>query len=510
MSLDSTTWTFKDAALPALATAALLWYLSTTLTSYFRLRNIPGPPLASLSYLWILLKMQSRQMHRIAISTQRRYGPIVRIGPNEVLVYDPETLWHINAPRSGYGRGGWYEGMRFDPYGHNLFSEPDTALHDARKAQISAAFTARGGIDFEGVVNAHVAVLVDLLERKYAGNSGSGKAMDFGITVKYFSTDVTTHACLGKPWGDLPTETDMFHFIEDADAFTPFMHCVGVVPFLRSFFASRAFLFVAGPKVTDKRGLGQFLGEANREVEKRFRDGAKGRSYQRDMLDDWIKRGLTPAECRREAALQVPAGTETISTIIRGTMLYLLTSPLVYRKLKDEIAAAIKSGRISSPVTNDEAKQLPYLQAVLNEGMRMVPATTIGFSKRVPKGGDTICGKFVPGGTDVMVNFCEMVRNRKVFGEDADAFRPERFLECDDVMRSRMLKVVDLSFGHGRWMCVGKALAWMELNKLFVELLRKFDFQIVNPEEPWECHSTTSFHIEKFWIRVVDAPVDDT
>ena len=43
-------------------------------------------------------------------------------------------------------------------------------------------------------------------------------------------------------------------------------------------------------------------------------------------------------------------------------MLYLLSSPAVYRKLKAEIAERIKEGRISSPITNEEAKQFPYLQ----------------------------------------------------------------------------------------------------------------------------------------------------
>jgi len=100
----------------------------------------------------------------------------------------------------------------------------------------------------------------------------------------------------------------------------------------------------------------------------------------------------------------------------------------------------------------------------------MVPATVVGFSKRVPAGGDTICGKFVPGGTDIMVNHYEMLRNKDVFGEDADTFRPERFIESDGETKMRMLKVVDLSFGHGRWMCLGKSLAWMELNKMFVEV----------------------------------------
>lgn len=102
--------------------------------------------------------------------------------------------------------------------------------------------------------------------------------------------------------------------------------------------------------------------------------------------------------------------------------------------------------------------------------MRMLPPALMGFGKRVPPGGDTICGKFIPGGTDVLVNVLEMLRNKEVFGEDSDVFRPERFLETDEKTRSQMLKVVDLTFGHGRWGCPGKALAWMEMNKVFVEV----------------------------------------
>jgi hypothetical protein len=52
-------------------------------------------------------------------------------------------------------------------------------------------------------------------------------------------------------------------------------------------------------------------------------------------------------------------------------MLYLLTSPLVYRNLKREILVACKTGRISSPVTNEEAKQLPYLQVRTSTSARV-------------------------------------------------------------------------------------------------------------------------------------------
>jgi hypothetical protein len=78
--------------------------------------------------------------------------------------------------------------------------------------------------------------------------------------------------------------------------------------------------------------------------------------------DEWIKHGLTRRECELELAIQVPAGSETSTTAIRGIMLHLLSSPNAYQKLQDEITTGIQEGRISSPITNDEAKQLPYLQ----------------------------------------------------------------------------------------------------------------------------------------------------
>jgi len=82
--LALTVWNIKDATLAALATAVALWYITASFTAWFRLRNFPGPTLASFSYAWVFLKMRTGQMHRVAVETQRRYGPIVRIGPQRV------------------------------------------------------------------------------------------------------------------------------------------------------------------------------------------------------------------------------------------------------------------------------------------------------------------------------------------------------------------------------------------------------------------------------------------
>jgi cytochrome P450 len=80
------------------------------------------------------------------------------------------------------------------------------------------------------------------------------------------------------------------------------------------------------------------------------------------LQGEWIKYGLSEVDLEAELALQVPAGTETTLTAIRGTLLCLMTSPTAYQKLKKEICDGITQERISNPITNEEAKKLPYLQ----------------------------------------------------------------------------------------------------------------------------------------------------
>jgi cytochrome P450 len=88
----------------------------------------------------------------------------------------------------------------------------------------------------------------------------------------------------------------------------------------------------------------------------------------------------------------------------------------------------------------------------------------------VPPEGDTIHGYFLPGGTTVAMNLSALMRSKKIFGEDADIFRPERFLEVDQETREEMQRTVELVFGYGRWMCAGKVIAWLELNKTLFEV----------------------------------------
>ncbi|KAF3765591.1 putative cytochrome P450 monooxygenase [Cryphonectria parasitica EP155] len=467
---------------------------------WYRLKHIPGPPLASLTSLCIFRWFRAMNYYTTGIHLYEKYGEIVRISPTGVLVSIPEPLWQVNSARSTYARSAFNTSLRLNPWGNNLISELDTAKHDKRKAKLISGFSGKGLMNLESNVDAQIATLVNVLQWRTKDANGPA-VVDIGRTLQYFQVDLITQAGIGNTWRDLPLNEDRFGWLQDAEKSVPWMFSLAVVPLLRSIYFSPLFLHVFGPSLT--KG---WLGVLHEEVQESLKPDQE-KAHEGNMLTEWLKHGLSPAEAELDLALLMPAGTETSITTIRGILMYLMVSPNAYQKLRQEITDGIREGRISSPVTSEETKHLPYLQAVLNEGMRLVPPVIMGLPKVVPAGGDTICGKYLPAGTEVFPNHVGLMQNQEVFGPDVSMFRPERFIDCDEATRARRLKVVDLQFGVGRWMCLGKVLAWMEMHKIFVELLRSFDFQLLNPEKPWHRYSNAIWIIKDFYAVVREDPI---
>ena len=188
------------------------------------------------------------------------------------------------------------------------------------------------------------------------------------------------------------------------------------------------------------------------------------------MLGSFIRHGLTQQEASRESLLNVVAGSDTTATTMRVMLLSLLSNPVAYRKLHNEIASGIEDGKISSPITDVEARQLPYLQATIKEGLRMKPPSAGPMYKTVPPEGDMIDGKFIPGGTHIGQSPFSVFQSKQVFGNDAGLFEPERWIKADKETFANMSSVVDLVFSMGKYQCLGKPVALMEMNKTFVEV----------------------------------------
>lgn len=214
---------------------------------------------------------------------------------------------------------------------------------------------------------------------------------------------------------------------------------------------------------------------------------AEGGKQKKDMLGSFLKRGLTPDEVEMEVSISLYApalakfpftvtnpccsiaGSDTTATAMRAILLAIISNPRVYSRLVREIDDAIAAGKVSSPIRDDEARKLPYLQAVIKEGLRRFSPITQLRERVVPPQGDSFNGQFIPGGTFIGINSWTIQCN-PIYGEDPEVFRPERWLIDDEERLRQMTYNHELIFGWGTTRCLGVPIALMNLNKLFVEV----------------------------------------
>ena len=94
-----------------------------------------------------------------------------------------------------------------------------------------------------------------------------------------------------------------------------------------------------------------------------------------------------------------------------------------------------------------------------------------GLAAKVSSKDEVICGKTVPAGTYVAWSIFGAMRDKSVFGDDADIFNPERWIGRDEKKLREMESAQGLVFNSGtRWECLGKRLAYLELGKILFEV----------------------------------------
>lgn len=241
----------------------LSWYIISCLTAWYRLKDFPGPLTTGFSNLWAARAIYSGKPDKIFVEAQEKYGPVTRIGPNALMYCDAATYVSTNAVRSSYVRGKeFYDILRFDPYDHTVISESNSARHHDRRTMLYAGYQGKGEIDLEKDVDLVVAEAVNLIRTKYMKTSTSGPKplLDFARMGRHIAVDSITLTGLGKAWGDVRDEKDHFDWLALIEGTIREFNSMSYFPALSRIVFSPPLLALAGPKPTDKTGIGAFLG----------------------------------------------------------------------------------------------------------------------------------------------------------------------------------------------------------------------------------------------------------
>ncbi|KAI1333735.1 cytochrome P450 [Xylariaceae sp. FL0016] len=474
------------------------------------LRNIPGPFAARFTNLWYFRRMLRGQFQHDNISLHQKYGPIVRYGPNRYSFNDPSAAGTIYAIGTGaqFAKSTWYETFG-QPGEHQwtLFSDLNIKRHAQNRKLFSSMYAMSSLVSYEAYVDECADVFSQRLQELSTvleGNQKEGLFVNMGHWFQCYAFDVIGLITYSKRLGFLDQGEDVGGIIAALETHLLYSSLVGIYSSLHNFLY-HLLNWCTGGSGTAREYVVAFTKECVRkhESEPKALDMEKEDHETMDFLSKAIARNRNDPErftnyhTLAACVSNMAAGSDTTAISLSAILFYLLRNPDSMRKLQQEVdiyqAELGSSPNIPFKVTSE----MPYLQAVMKEALRMHPATGLPLERVVPKGGSSICGRFFPEGTIVGINTWVEHRNPQIFGADANSFKPERWL-TEDASQLAMMNRHWMPFGAGSRTCIGRHISILEMSKLIPRLVRDFDFElnqaIATNEKSWK---TTTFWFVK-------------
>ena len=193
--------------------------------------------------------------------------------------------------------------------------------------------------------------------------------------------------------------------------------------------------------------------------------------------------GMTIKEMESNAAALVLAGSETTATLLSGTTFQLLRNPKIMDKIVAEIRSSFQS---EDQITIESTAHLPYLVCCLTEAMRIYPPVPTFVGRVVPSPGDTVNGKYLPGGTVIhMMQYAAYHLSQNF--KRPEEFVPERWTKegMEGEFRDDKRDVYQ-PFSVGPRGCIGINLAYAEMRLIVTRLLWRFDLSIPKGQKDWQ------------------------
>ncbi|EXJ59754.1 hypothetical protein A1O7_03901 [Cladophialophora yegresii CBS 114405] len=442
------------------------------------LAKIDGPFWASLSPVWKLLSFSNGNFHETMLALHERYGPIVRIAPNEVIIADKSAIREIYSTIQGRDliKTTYYDA--FTAFRPTIFGQRDPHLHAQRKRIVSHGYSMNALQAMEKYVQERVQIFM----RKMSEFAASGTEINLGKWCHFFAFDVIGELAFSEGFGMLETGVEDEH-IRLINNQMEFGSTIGMMPSLIPY-TKLAWLPI--PWLQSLQAGRERLKELTKSRVERRQEKVSDR---KDLLGRLIEakdpvtgQMLDSIDLRTEAFSSIVAGSDSTSSALSYTLYHILGHAAVYEALTKELRTTFPERNYltdETPPTYADFGKLPYLQAVIKESLRLTPPATINLPRYVPEGGRVIAGTYFPAKTIVGMSPMPVHLNSEIFGPDAGIFNPDRWIRGSGGISPDEMQRYWMPFGHGSRQCIGKNVAMMELVKLVGTLLLYFDVKLV-------------------------------
>ncbi|KAI9042841.1 cytochrome P450 [Aspergillus affinis] len=413
----------------ALALAIVFRYLYRGLLN--PLSHIPGPPLSrwtdiAVSYYWLKGKktVYVDELHK-------QYGPVVRIATNEVDICDVGAARAIHRTGGRFMKSEWYRLLIPRPF-ENVFSTPDPHLHSSRRRLLASPLSDTSLTRFEPQIRHMVQLAISQMscEMKVKGS------VDVFKWWLFMATDIIGELSFGES----------FRMLENGEKnqYSHDLEYLGSLAPIRTTFPSLIKIGAILPLPIFSKAVqaGTRVHEYARESVARHKslvakDSSNAKSTLFTKLDDAGEKGLSEHETCSEARGYIVAGSDTTAV----TLTYLVYAVCRDSHIRDRLVSELMS--LPEDFTDRHARNLPYLNQVINETLRLYTAVPGVLPRVVPEEGVQLAGFNFPRGTIVSTQAYSMHRDEDIFPEPL-TFNPERW-----AAPTKAMKDASLPFGGG-------------------------------------------------------------
>ncbi|KAF2871082.1 isotrichodermin C-15 hydroxylase [Massariosphaeria phaeospora] len=448
---------------------------------YFHpLAKIPGPVFwrsTRIGFIWSLVR---GQLVRDVRKLHEQYGDIVRTAPDEVSFARKEAWDQIFLPGPG-GAPAFYKNPIFfkSPPGQPTNMVTTINIHENQRMRkvVLPAFTERALRAQEPVILGYATYLMDKFQEMATapGTNGNGAAINVNDWFNFFAFDLIGDLTFGESFGCM--QSSSYHpWVKMLYAYLKGMVMLAATRFYP--LLEKTLMALIPPSL--RKMQDDHYQIAAKKISRRMNFEKTRNDFMTPVLDPKTNpdfENISRDEVESTYQILIIAGSETTATALVGTANYLAQTPDKKQKLVDEIRSSFAS---ADEINVTSTRDLPYLTAVIQEGLRLCNPVPAGLPRCVPEAGATVCGHWLPGRTSVIVSPMAIAHSPKYFYRASD-FIPERWLPAQVRPSEFLNDALDsqFPFGLGQRNCPGKLLALTELKIVLAKMMFQFDMDVV-------------------------------